>query len=55
MPGTAEVRPSGPPQNGTVGFTLATWEEAILISARSLNAQVFGSLSFLPCIAIQEL
>ena len=47
--------PVGPPKPGTDGLTLATSAGSSLISARSLYAQVSGSVSPLACIVSHEL
>jgi hypothetical protein len=48
-------RPTGPPQCGMVGLTLATSAGSIRMRAKSLNAQVSASVSPRACIVIHEL
>ena len=47
--------PVGPPSCGTDGFTLATSAGSSRIRARSLNAQVFSSVSPFDCMVSHEL
>ena len=51
----APPTPVGPPKPGTDGLTLPTSAGSIFTSARSLYAQVSGSLSPFACIVTHEL
>jgi hypothetical protein len=48
------VRPVGPPQNGTVGLTLAASAGASRISEMSLYSQVSASVSPSACIVAHD-